>query len=96
MQFALKLDGRSFRRNRRHLRQYHPPPATHTPEVGVKPSKITVASTSSTEEAVKDSGQPHIQPLQQVSADVFTPPSSPTVAVPTPVKDPTARSSSSD
>ena len=90
MQFALKLDGRSFWRNRRHLRQYHPPPATHPPEVGVKPSKITVASTLSTDEAVKDSGQPHIQPLQQVSADVFTPPSSPTEAVPTPVKDPSS------
>ena len=35
-------DGRVFRRNRRHLKKYDPPPATHTPEVEVGPSKITV------------------------------------------------------
>ena len=83
-------DGRVFRRNRRHLKTYHPPPATDTPEVEVGLSKITVASTPTAEEAVKDSEQPPIQSPQQVSADVFGPPSSPTVPVPAPVKDPPA------
>ena len=83
-------DGRVFRRNRRHLKKYHPPPATHTPEVEVAPSKILVTSTPPAEGAVKDSEEPPIQPPQQVSADVSTPPSSPTVPVPAPVKDPTA------
>ena len=80
-------DRRVFRRNRRHLNKYHPPLATHNPEVEVGPSKITVATT---EGAVKDSKQPPIQPPQQVSADVSTPPSSPIVPVLVPVKDPPA------
>ena len=79
-------DGRVFRRNRRHIKNYDPPPATHTPEVEVGPSKITVTSTPPAEGAVKDSEEPPIQPPQLVSADVSTPPSSPTV--PAPVKDP--------
>ena len=83
-------DGRFFRRNRRLLKKYHPPPATHTPEVEVEPSKITVTSTPPAEGAVKDSEEPPIQPPQQVSADVSTPPSSPTVPAPAPVKDPPA------
>ena len=83
-------DGRVFRRKRRHLKQYHPPTATHAPEVEVGPSKITVASTPSAEGALKDSEQPPIQPPQQVSADISTPPSSPTVPLPTPVKNPPA------
>ena len=68
----------------------HPPPATHTPEVEVGPSKITVTSTSPAEGAVKDSEEPPIQPPQQVSADVSTPPLSLTVPAPAPVKDPPA------
>ena len=83
-------DERVFRRNRRHLKKYHPPSATHTSEVEVTPSKITVISTQPAEGAVKDSEEPPIQPPQQVSADVSTPPSSPTVPVPAPVKDPPA------
>ena len=83
-------DGRVFRRNRRHLKKYDPPPATHTPEVEVGPSKITVTSTPPAEGAVKDSEEPPIQPPQQVSADVSTPPSSPTVPAPAPVEDPPA------
>ena len=78
-------DGRVFRRNRRHLKKYDPPPATHTPEVVVGPSKITA------EGAVKDSEEPPIQPPQQVSADVSTPPSSPIVPAPAPVEDPPVR-----
>ena len=81
-------DGRVFRRNRRHLKKYDPPPATRTPEVVVAPSKITVTSTPPAEGAVKDSEEPPIQPPHQVSADVSTPPLSPTV--PAPVKDPPA------
>ncbi|CAH3148657.1 unnamed protein product, partial [Porites lobata] len=61
-------DGRVFRRNRRHLKKYDPPPATHTPEVEVVSSKITVTSTPPAEGAVKDSEEPPIQPPQQVSA----------------------------
>ena len=83
-------DGRVFRRNRRHIKQYDPPPATHTPEVKVGPSKITVTSTPPAEGAVKDSEEPPLQPLQLGSADVSTPPSSPTVPAPAPVKDPPA------
>ena len=83
-------DGRVFRRNRRHLKKYDPPPATHISEVEVGPSKITVTSTPPAEGAVKDSEEPPIQPPQQVSADVSTPPSSPTVPAPAPVKDPPA------
>ena len=79
-------DGRVFRRNRRHLRKYDPPPTTHTPEVEVGPSKITVTLTPTAEGAVKDSEKPPIQPPQQVSADVSTPPPSPTVPAPAPVK----------
>ena len=74
-------DRRVFRRNRRHLKKYHPPPATHTSEVEVGPSKITITSTPPAEGAIKDSEGPPIQPPQQVSADVSTPPSSPTVPV---------------
>ena len=51
-------DGRVFRRNRRHLKKYDPPPAIHTPEVVVGPSKITVTA----EGAVNDSAQPPLQP----------------------------------
>ena len=51
-------DRRVFRRNRRHLKKYDPPPVTHTPEVEVGPSKITVTA----EGAVKDSEEPPIQP----------------------------------
>ena len=58
-------------------------PATHTPEVEVEPSKITVAA----EGAVKDSEEQPIQPPQQVSPDVSTPPTSPIVPAPAPVKD---------
>ena len=86
-------DGRVFPRNRRHLKKYHPPPATYTPEVAtveVGRSKITAASTPLAEEAVKCSEQPPIQPPQEVSADVSAPPSSPTVPLPAPVKDPLA------
>ena len=77
-------DGRVFQRSRRHLKKYDPPPATHTPEVVVGPSKITVTG----EGAVKDSEEPPIQPPQQVSADVSTPPSSPIVPAPALVEDP--------
>ena len=84
-------DGRVFRRNRGHLKKYHPPPATFTSGVEIGPSKITLAATPLAEGAVKDSEQPPIQPPQQLSADVSTPPSSPTVPVPAPVKDPPAR-----
>ena len=87
---VLNEDGRVFRRNRRHLKNYHPPQATHTPEVEVAPSKISVTLTPTVEGAVKDSEEPPIQPPQQVSADVSTPPSSPTVPVRAPVKDPPA------
>ena len=80
-------DGRVFRRNRRHLKKYHPHPATHTSEMEVPPSKITVTSTQPAEGTVKDSEEPPIQSPQQVSADVSTPPLSPTVPVPAPVKD---------
>ena len=83
-------DGRVFQRNRRHLKKYDPPPSTHTPEVEVGPSKITVTSTPPAEGAVKDSEEPPLQPPQQVSADVSTPPLSPTVPAPAPVKDPPA------
>ena len=83
-------DGRVFRRNRRHLKKYDPPPATHTPEVEVGPSKITVTSTPPPGGEVKDSEEPPIQPPQQVSADVSTPTLIPTVPVPAPVKDPPA------
>lgn len=83
-------DGRVFWRNRRHLKKYHPPPAAHTREVEVGPSKITVASTPLAEGAVKDSEQPPIQPPPQVPADISAPPLSPTVPVPAPVKDPPA------
>lgn len=83
-------DGRVFRRNRRHLKKYDPPPSTHTPDVEVGPSKITVTSTPPAEGAVKDSEEPPLQPPQQVSADVSTPPLSPTVPAPAPVKDPPA------
>ena len=86
-------DGRVFPRNRRHLKKYHPPPATYTPEVAIVEfgrSKITAASTPLAEEAVKYSEQPPIQPPQEVSADVSAPPSSPTVPLPAPVKDPLA------
>ena len=89
-------DGRVFRRNRRHLKKYDPPPATHTPEVEVGPSKITVTSTPPAEGAVKDSEELPIQPPQQVSADVSTPPSSPTAPEPAPVKDPPAGVTSSN
>ena len=77
-------DGRVFRRNRRHLKKYDPPPATHTLEVVVGPSNITVTA----EGAVKDAEEPPIKPPQQVSADVSTPPSSPIVPAPAPVEDP--------
>lgn len=83
-------DGRVFRRNRRHLKKYDPPPSTHTPDVEVGPSKITVTSTPPAEGAEKDSEEPPLQPPQQVSADVSTPPLSPTVPAPAPVKDPPA------
>ena len=83
-------DGRVFRRNRRYLKKYDPPAATHTPEVEVRPSKITSTSTPPAEGAVKDSEEPPIQPAQLVSADVSTPPSSPTVPASTPVEDPPA------
>ncbi|XP_068675663.1 uncharacterized protein [Montipora foliosa] len=89
--YAVRTEvGRVFRRSRRHLKKYDPPPATHTPEVEVGPSKITVTSTPPAEGAVKDSEEPPIQPPQLVSADVSTPPSSPTVPAPAPVKDPSA------
>lgn len=81
-------DGRLFRRNRRHLKKYDSPPAIHTPEVEVRPSKITATSTPPAEETVKESEEPPIQPPQQVSADLSTPPSSPTVPAPAPVEDP--------
>ena len=77
-------DGRVFWRNRRHIKKYDPPPATHPPEVEVGPSKITVTA----EGPVKDSEEPPIQPPHQVSADVSTPPSSSIVPAPAPVKDP--------
>ena len=77
-------DGRILRRTRRHLRKYDPPPATHTPEVEVGPPKITFTA----EGAVKDSEEPPIQPPQQASGDVSTPPSSPIVPAPAPVEDP--------
>ena len=48
-------DGRVFRRNRMHLKKYDPPPTTHTPEVEVGPSKITITLTPTAEGAVKDS-----------------------------------------
>ena len=67
-------DGRVFRRNRRHLKKHDPPPGTHTPEVEVGPSKITVTSTPPAEGAVKDSEELSIQPPQLVSADVSTRP----------------------
>ena len=57
-------DGRDIRRNRRHLKKYHPSPPTYTPEVEVGPSKVTVASTPPAEGAVKDSEQPLLQPPQ--------------------------------
>ena len=77
-------DGNVFRRNRRHLKTYDPPPDTHTAEVEVGPSKNTVTA----EGAVKDSEEPPIQPPQHVSVDVSIPPSSPIVRAPAPVKDP--------
>lgn len=83
-------DGRVFRRNRRHLKKYDPPPATHTPDVEVGPSKITVTSTPLADGTVKDSEEPPIQPRQQVLADVSTLPSSPTLPASAPVKDPPA------
>ena len=83
-------DGRVFRRNRRHLKKYDPPPAIHTPEPEVGPSKITATSTPPPEGVVKESEEPPIQPPQQVSADLSTPPSSPTVPAPAPVEDPPA------
>jgi len=55
--------------------------------VEVGPSKITATSTPLAEGAVKDSEEPPIQPPQQVSADLSTPPSSSTVPVPAPVED---------
>ncbi|XP_068726473.1 uncharacterized protein [Montipora capricornis] len=57
-------DGRVFRKNRRHLKKCDPPRATHTVEVEVGPSKITVTSTPPAEGAVKDSEEPPIQPPQ--------------------------------
>ena len=78
-------DGRVFRRNQRHLKKYDPPPAIHTPEVEVGPSKITTTSTPPAEGAVKESEEPPIEPPKLVSADLSTPPSSPTVPAPAPV-----------
>ena len=83
-------DGRVFRRNRRHLKKYDPPPAIHTPEMEVGPSKITATSTPPAEGAVKESEEPPIEPPQLVSADLSTLPSSPTVPAPAPVEDPAA------
>ena len=89
--YAIRIeDGRVFRRNRMYLKKYDLPPATHTPEVEVRPSKITATSTPPAEGAVKDSEEPPIQPPQLVLADVSTPPSSPTVPASTPVEDPPA------
>ena len=89
-------DGRVFRRNRRHLKKYDPPPAMHTPEVEVGSSKITATSTTPAEGAVKESEEPPIQPPQQVSADHSTPPSSPTVPATGTCGRPTSRSSRSN
>ena len=83
-------DGRVFRRNRRHLKKYDPPPAIHTPEVEVRPSKITVTSRPPAEGAVKESEEPPIEPPQLVSADLSTLPSSSIVPAPAPVEDPPA------
>ena len=83
-------DGRGFRRNRRHLKKYDPPPTIHTPEVEVGPSKIMCTSTPPAEGAVKEPEEAPREPLQQVSADFSTPPSSPTVPAPAPVEDPPA------
>ena len=83
-------DGRVFRRNRRHLKKYDPPPGIHTPEVEVGPSKITATSIPPAEGAVKESEEPPVQPPQLVSADLSTPSSSPTVPAPAPVEDPPA------
>ena len=83
-------DGRVFRRNRRHLKKYDPPPAIHTPEVEVRPSKITATSTPPAEGAVKESEEPPIEPPQLVSADLSTLPSSSIVPAPAPVEDPPA------
>ena len=46
-------DGNVFRRNWRHPKKYHSPPAAHTPEVEVGSSKITDASTPPVEGVVK-------------------------------------------
>ena len=83
-------DGRVFRRNRRHLKKYDPPPTIQTPEVDVGPSKITCTSPPPAEGAVKESEEAPREPLQQVSEDFSTPPSSPTVPAPAPVEDPPA------
>ena len=83
-------DGRVFRRNRRHLKKYDPRPAIHTPDVEVEASKSTATSTPPAEGAVKESEEPPIEPPQLVSADLSTPPSSPTVPAPAPVEDPPA------
>ena len=74
-------EGRIFRRNQRNLKKYQHPPATHTPEVEVRPSNITVAATPPAEGAVKDSQQQTLQPPELVSEDVSAPPSSPTEAM---------------
>ena len=48
----------------------------------VEPSNTLVASTSPTDGALKDYGQPPIPPPQQAVVDASTPPSSPIVHVP--------------
>ena len=76
-------DGKAFRRDRGLIKRCYRPPATSMPEVESEHTNMTAMSTLFIEK-VKDLGQTHTPPPEQVTKD--TPPMSPNVLPP--VKDP--------